>query len=68
MIIPWAVLSCEAERCAWVCSKLLMPWSRRFENPIPLPDGRTLRTLRDAASYLMHYRAKPGNRMNGKRR
>ncbi len=30
-----------------------MPWSRRFENPIPLPDGRTLRTLRDAASYLM---------------
>ena len=30
-----------------------MPWSRRFENPIPLPDGRALRTLRDAASYLM---------------
>jgi hypothetical protein len=30
-----------------------MPWSRRFEDPIPLPDGRTLRTLRDAASYLM---------------
>src|SRR5712691_9156563 len=50
---PGAILSCEAERCAWVCSKLLMPWSRRFENPIPLPDGRTLRTLRDAASYLM---------------
>ncbi len=30
-----------------------MPWSRPFEEPIPLPDGRTLRTLRDAAKYLM---------------
>ena len=30
-----------------------MRLARRFENPIPLPDGRTLRTLRDAASYLM---------------
>ena len=30
-----------------------MAWSRRFEDPIILPDGRTLRTLRDAASYVM---------------
>ena len=30
-----------------------MPWSRAFEDPITLADGRTLRTLRDAASYLM---------------
>ena len=30
-----------------------MPWSRHFEDPITLPDGRTLRTLRDAASYIM---------------
>jgi hypothetical protein len=30
-----------------------MPWSRHFEDPITLPDGRTLRTLRDAASYVM---------------
>ena len=30
-----------------------MPWSRRFEDPIPLPGGRALRTLRDAACYLM---------------
>jgi hypothetical protein len=30
-----------------------MPWSRRFEDPIPLPGGRTLRTLRDAASHVM---------------
>ncbi len=27
-------------------------WQRRFEDPIPLPDGRTLVTLRDAASYI----------------
>jgi hypothetical protein len=25
-------------------------WKRRFENPIPLPDGRTIATLRDAES------------------
>src|SRR6266478_3272783 len=30
-----------------------MPWPRAFEDPITLPDGRTLSTLRDAASYLM---------------
>ena len=30
-----------------------MPWSRAFEDPIILPDGRTLRALRDAASYIM---------------
>ena len=28
-------------------------WSRAFEDPITLPDGRTLSTLRDAASYLL---------------
>jgi hypothetical protein len=30
-----------------------MTWSRRFEDPITLPGGRTLRTLRDAAKYIM---------------
>jgi hypothetical protein len=27
-------------------------WQRRFEDPIPLPDGRTLHTLRNAADYI----------------
>jgi hypothetical protein len=27
-------------------------WQREFEDPIPLPDGRTLVTLRDAATYV----------------
>jgi hypothetical protein len=27
-------------------------WSRKFEEPIPLPDGRMLVTLRDAATYI----------------
>lgn len=31
----------------------MMPWSRRFAEPIPLPDGRTLVTLKDAASYII---------------
>lgn len=26
-------------------------WQRRFDEPISLPDGRQLRTLRDAATY-----------------
>jgi hypothetical protein len=27
-------------------------WQRRFEDPILLPDGRSLHTLRDAADYI----------------
>jgi hypothetical protein len=27
-------------------------WSREFEDPIPLPKGRQLVTLRDAANYI----------------
>ncbi len=27
-------------------------WQREFEDPIPLPDGRTLVTLHDAATYI----------------
>jgi hypothetical protein len=29
-----------------------LPWSTSLEDPIPLPDGRRLLTLRDAASYI----------------
>jgi hypothetical protein len=29
-----------------------MTWSSRFEDPIALPDGRELTTLRDAADYI----------------
>jgi len=29
-----------------------MSWSRAFHVPIPLPDGRMLRTLRDAGEYM----------------
>jgi hypothetical protein len=30
-----------------------MPWSRAFEDPIPLPRGRQLVTLKDAAGHIM---------------
>ena len=30
-----------------------MSWSRRFDDPIPLPRGRQLVTLKDAADYIM---------------
>ena len=29
-----------------------MSWSREFEHPITLPDGRKLLTLKDAADYI----------------
>jgi hypothetical protein len=29
-----------------------MPWSTPFEDPIPLPGGRKLVTLKDAADYI----------------
>jgi hypothetical protein len=28
-------------------------WSRRFDQPIKAPDGKTLRTLKDAAEYVL---------------
>lgn len=28
-----------------------MKWSRRFNDPIELPDGRTIKTLKEAAAY-----------------
>jgi hypothetical protein len=31
---------------------IMADWSRRFEDPITLPDGRTLSTLRDAGDYI----------------
>jgi hypothetical protein len=33
-----------------------VPWSTRFENPIILPDGRVLLTLKDAADYILKCR------------
>jgi hypothetical protein len=29
-----------------------MSWSRAFEDPIPLPNGRELITIEDAAKYI----------------
>ncbi len=30
----------------------LMPWSRAFDDPIPLPKGRSIDTLEQAARYI----------------
>jgi hypothetical protein len=30
-----------------------MRWSRSFDDPITTPDGKTLRTLKDAAEYVL---------------
>ena len=34
------------------CLSNLLPWSAPFEDPIILPDGRKLLTLKDAADYI----------------
>jgi len=34
------------------CRVSLLPWSTSFEDPVPLPNGRTLLTLKDAADYI----------------
>ena len=35
-----------------------MPWSRAFEDPIPLPSGKPLMTLRQAGEYISKLPAK----------
>ena len=50
---PGAILSCKEGRYARVRSNLLMPWSRRFDEPIQPPKGKKLVTLKDAAAYIM---------------
>src|SRR5664279_4377422 len=30
-----------------------LPWSRPFDDPIKLPKGRTIVTLKDAAAYIL---------------
>jgi hypothetical protein len=32
--------------------KVSLPWSTPFEDPIPLPRGRSLLTLKEAADYI----------------
>jgi len=34
------------------CRVSLLPWSTSFEDPVPLPNRRTLLTLKDAADYI----------------
>jgi hypothetical protein len=43
-------------------------WQRKFEDPIPLPTGRQLVTLKDAADYIMKLPKKESPCRNGKRR
>jgi hypothetical protein len=47
LYVPWETM---AERKAG--------WSRKFNEPIMLPDGRVLVTLRDAADYITMLPAK----------
>jgi hypothetical protein len=40
-----------------------MPWSTPFEDPVPLPGGKQLTTLKDAARYIQRLpkAEQPGN-------
>jgi hypothetical protein len=37
-----------------------LPWSTPFDDPIPLPQGRSLVTLKDAADYITTMMARIG--------
>jgi hypothetical protein len=39
-----------------------VPWSTPFEDPIILPDGRQLLTLKDAADYINKLPKQDGKR------
>jgi hypothetical protein len=36
-------------------------WSHRFQDPIPMPDGSTIRTIGEAAEYATSLPRKVGN-------
>jgi hypothetical protein len=48
----------------------LMPWSARFDDPIPVPKGKPLVTLKDAGNYITKLpKARPSMKpRNGKQR
>jgi hypothetical protein len=46
----------------------LVSWDQRFFDPIPLPRGRQLVTLQDAAGYIMKLPKAEQDFRNGKRR
>jgi hypothetical protein len=48
--MPWCDSTAGAS--ANVLSGHRLAWSRRFEDPIPLPRGRQLVTLQDAGTYI----------------
>jgi len=51
-ILRSAPAAMTASQKAPVMGLSIMSWSRAFHIPIPLPDGRVLRTLRDAGEYI----------------
>jgi hypothetical protein len=46
-------LGAKSEQHARIRSNLLMPWSRRFDDPFQPPKGKKLVTLKDAAAYIL---------------
>jgi hypothetical protein len=42
-------------------------WQRRFDDPIPLPKGRQLVTLKDAARYIQKLPKNSRSRSEGER-
>jgi hypothetical protein len=40
-------------RVGTIRGKNIVDWTRPFDDPIPLPRGRQLVTLKDAANYIM---------------
>ena len=50
--IPWIVVRVGSTHLSVRTYSMTMGWKRSFDDPIPLPRGRQLATLKDAADYI----------------
>ena len=49
---PLGIGFAGVKRPIYCLNGILLPWSTPFDDPMVLPDGRQLHTLKDAADYI----------------
>jgi hypothetical protein len=43
----------DMNKSSWQKPAWIVSWDQRFDRPVVLPDGKTLRTLEDARQYIL---------------
>ena len=59
----WSIPATSTKRLPPISNR---GWARKFDEPIALPDGRALRTLRDAGTTSPSFRKPNTRRRNGR--